>query len=71
MAEYQEYKVIEVKEGGCGTLILGSSAIPQEKLQKRLNEEAKEGWQVVFQVIEQKRFLLFWTREVVIVTLGR
>jgi len=69
--EYEEYKVIEVKEGGCGSLFLGSSYIPQDKLQKRLNEEARKGWQVVFQVIEQKRFLLFWSREVVIVTLGR
>jgi|TARA_B100000315_G_scaffold191945_1_gene182310 hypothetical protein len=32
---------------------------------------AAEGWQVVFQVIESKRFMLFWTREAVLVTLGR
>ena len=33
--------------------------------------EAAEGWQIVFQVIEQKRFWLFWTRETIILTLGR
>ncbi|MEA5286056.1 DUF4177 domain-containing protein, partial [Vibrio parahaemolyticus] len=27
--------------------------------------------QVVFQVVEQKRFMLFWKREAVIITLGR
>jgi hypothetical protein len=36
-----------------------------------LNEHAAEGWNVVFQLVEQKRFLLFWTREAVILTLGR
>ena len=30
-----------------------------------------EGWQVVFQIIEEKRMMLFWKREAVIVTLGR
>jgi len=36
-----------------------------------LNELASQGWQVVFQVIERKRFMLLWVREAVIVTLGR
>ena len=36
-----------------------------------LNQEAAQGWSDVFQVIEQKRFWLFWKREAVIVTLGR
>jgi len=36
-----------------------------------INELASEGWQVVFQVIEKKRYLLFWSREAVIITFGR
>lgn len=68
---FEEYKVIHVVEGGCGTILLGSSGLPLEKLEATLNEEAADGWQVVFQVLEQKRFLLFWQREAVIVTLGR
>lgn len=36
-----------------------------------MNEEAADGWQVVFMVIEQKRFMLFWAREAVLVTLGK
>jgi hypothetical protein len=71
MNNYDEYKVIHVVEGGCGTLLLGSSGLPLKKLESTLNTEASSGWQVVFQVIENKRFLLFWNREAIIVTLGR
>jgi hypothetical protein len=31
----------------------------------------QEGWDVVFEIIEQKRMLLFWKRESVIITLSR
>lgn len=68
---FKEYKVIEVMEGGCGTLLVGSSKIPVKKMGAALNEAVADGWQVVFQVIEAKRFLLFWTRESIIITLGR
>ncbi len=68
---YKEYKVMYIVEGGCGTLLVGSSGVPVKKMEAELNRSAAEGWQVVFQVIEQKRFLLFWTREAVIITMGR
>ncbi|WP_217994596.1 DUF4177 domain-containing protein [Sulfurospirillum arcachonense] len=68
---YKEYKVIHVVEGGLGTIFLGASGIPIKKMETALNKEVVDGWQVVFQVIEQKRFLLFWTREAVVITLGR
>lgn len=73
MAEdrYREYKVVHIVEGGCGTMLLGSSGLPLKKLEAELNSLAADGWQVVFQVLEQKRFWLFWQREAVIVTLGR
>ena len=71
MARFDEYKVIHVVEGGCGTLLLGSSGLPLKKLESTLNQEAVNGWELVFQVIENKRFWLFWTREAVILTLGR
>jgi hypothetical protein len=45
--------------------------MPLKKIEATLNEEAAKGWQVVFQVLENKRFLLFWTREAMIVTFGR
>ena len=68
---YKEYKVLQVSEGAFGTIFLGASGMPLKKLEAVLNEEAADGWQVVFQVIESRRFWLFWSREAVILTLGR
>ncbi len=68
---YKEYKVMIVSEGALGTLFLGASGMPIQKLEATLNEEAAGGWQLVFQVIERRRFWLFWNRETVIITLGR
>ena len=69
--QFDECKVILAVEGGCGTLLLGSSEIPIKKLEQVLNDEAADGWKVAFQIVEAKRFLLLWTREAIIVTLGR
>jgi hypothetical protein len=73
MAEnrYKEYKVVHIVEGGCGTIFLGASGLPLKKIEVELNELAADGWQVTFQLLEQKRFWLFWKREAMIVTLGR
>ncbi len=68
---YKEYKVLHIVEGGIGTLFLGSSGIPIKQLEATLNKEAANGWTLVFQFVEKKRFLLFWEREAVIVTLAR
>lgn len=70
-ARFKEYKMVHIAEGGCGTLLLGSSGLPLKKIEAELNRLAADGWQVVFQVLEMKRFWLFWQREAVIVTLGR
>lgn len=68
---YTEYKVLQVSEGAFGTLFLGASGMPIKKLETMLNREAADGWQLVFQVLESRRFWLFWQREAVIITLGR
>ena len=68
---YSQYKVIEVSEGGCSTLIFGGAKLPLGKIEDTLNQLASEGWNVVFQVVEQKRFLLLWTRESIIITFGK
>ena len=68
---YTEYKVIQVMEGGCSSILFGSAQLPIQKIERRLNQEAAAGWQVVFQVIEQRRLFLLWTRESMIITLGR
>jgi hypothetical protein len=70
-ARYKEYKVIHIAEGGCGTIFLGASGLPLKKVEAVLNEHAADGWQMVFQVLENKRYLLFWSREAAIVTLAR
>ena len=69
--QFDEYKVIHVVEGGCGTLLLGSSGIPIKILEQVLYDEAAEGWQIAFQIVVTKRYLILWTREAVIVTLLR
>jgi len=68
---YKEYKVLHILEGSIGTIFLGASGIPIAKMEATLNKEAADGWQVVFQVVEQKRLLLFWKREAIVLTLGR
>lgn len=60
-----------ISEGALGTLFLGASGFPLKKLETELNEQAAQGWQLVFQVVEQRRFMLFWRRETVIITLGK
>ena len=52
-------------------MLLGSAGLPIKKLENVLNQHAAEGWSVVFQIIEQKRFMLFWSREAIILTLGK
>jgi len=69
--KFSEYKVIYVAEGGCGTIFFGASGLPLKKIEVELNSHASQGWQHVFQVIEKKRFWLFWEREAAIITLGR
>ncbi|MCD8477982.1 MAG: DUF4177 domain-containing protein [Sulfurospirillum sp.] len=56
--EFNEYKVITIVEGGFGTIFLGASGIPAKKMEEALNKEAEGGWQVVFQIIERKRFFV-------------
>lgn len=71
MAEEYEYRVLEVTEGGCGTLLLGSATVSTDRLENALNQAGAEGWEVVFQIIEKQRYMLFWQRERVLVTLKR
>lgn len=68
---FKQYKVVHIVEGGLGTIFLGASGIPIKKMEVALNEHAAGGWQMAFQIIEKKRFLLFWQREAVIITFGK
>lgn len=66
-----EYKVEIVKESGLGLVFLKASNLPTTKMVEVMNQAGAEGWQVVFQVIEKRRFLLFWAMESVIITFCR
>lgn len=66
-----EYFVTVISEGGLSTLLLGHGRIPHEKVQKVLNKYATGGWVLSFMVVEQRRFLLLWKREAVVLTLMR
>lgn len=68
---FSQYKVMAISEGALGTIFLGASGFPLKKMEAVLNEQVAEGWQLVFQVVEKRRFWLFWARETVIVTLGK
>ena len=67
----KEYTLNSVEEGAIGTLFLGASRLPLAKVESTLNKYAREGYEVAFQIVEQKRFLLFWTRESMLITLVR
>lgn len=56
-----KYKVVEVAESGLSVIFLGSSSIPLQKVEMELNKQGAEGWELAFQVVEKKRFLLFWS----------
>ena len=71
MAKYREYKVEVVCDAGLSTLLFGSANINTTKLQQKLNDWALQGWVLNFMVTEHRRFLLFWKREAVIITLTR
>ena len=66
-----EYKIEVVAEGALGTLFLGASKLPVRKIEEVLNRYGADGWEMKFMVIEQHRYLLFWTREAAVITLSR
>jgi Domain of unknown function (DUF4177) len=67
----KEYKVVVFQEGVIGTLLLGASLLPTEKIEQSLNEYGRKGWNMDFMVVEQRRLFFFWAREAAIVTLSR
>lgn len=67
----QQYKVELVTEGGCGTLLLGSSSLPVAQMEAVMNRFAAQGWRVHFMLVEQRRFMLFWKRETAVITFVR
>ncbi|MDD3609947.1 MAG: DUF4177 domain-containing protein [Halothiobacillaceae bacterium] len=67
----KEYKVEVYREGVIGSLFLGQSKVDPERFEDFLNRRAKEGWRVVAMEREQRRMLLFWSREAFLVIMER
>ena len=67
----KQYKIEVVVEGALGTLFLGASSLPIDKMEAVLNEYGAKGWNMDFMLVEHKRFMLFWDREAAILTFSR
>ena len=67
----KQFKIEVVTEGLLGSLFLGASKLPIEKMEEVMNHYGRQGWDVTFMLIEKKRLLLFWEREAAIITFGR
>ena len=67
----KEFRVEVITEGALGTLFLGASKLPVQRMESVMNKYGAEGWDVSFMLVEQKRFLLFWQREAAIITFSR
>ncbi len=63
-----KYKVIEVAESGVSVIFLGASSLPLQKVEMELNRMSAQGWSLAFQVMEKKRFLLFWNIDRMVLT---
>lgn len=63
-----KYKVTEIAESGLSVVFLGASSLPLQRVELEINKEAADGWVMDFQVIEKKRFLLFWSVDRLILT---
>jgi len=67
----KEYKVEVISEGALGTILAGASMLPVAKMEETLNEFGREGWDLEFMVIENRRMAFFWNRESAVITFSR
>jgi hypothetical protein len=67
----REFRVEVVTEGALGTIFLGASKLPIERMERVMNDYGAAGWEVTFMLVERKRFMAFWQREAAIITFSR
>lgn len=67
----KQYKVVVYQEGMLGTLLLGGSKVNPVKFSDFLNKNAQEGWSVVTMEKDNRRMLLFWSREAYVVIMEK
>jgi len=66
-----QYAVEKHTEGMLGTMLFGASAFNPAKLSNIINKRANAGYRMVFQIKEQRRMLIFWKRECILMTFER
>lgn len=66
-----EYKVVIYRESMLGSLFLGGSKVDPVKFSEFLNKNGAEGWEVKTMEREERRMLLFFSREAFLVVLQR
>lgn len=63
----KQYKVVLYQEGMLGSLVLGASKVDPIRFTDFLNENARQGWQVITMEKDIRRMLFFWKREAYLV----
>lgn len=71
MAQTFEYKVAIYRESMMGSLFLGGSKVDPVKFSEFLNKNGAEGWEVVTMEKEERRMLLFFSREAFLVVMKK
>ena len=66
-----EYKAVIYQEGMFGSLILGQSKVNPVRFSEFLNDNARDGWEVVTMEKDIRRMLLLWKREGYVVIMKR
>jgi hypothetical protein len=70
-ASRREFCVKLVQESGLGVIFFGQSSVRAEALESVLNKAASDGWSFEFLIRDNRRLLLLWTRESILVVLSR
>ena len=58
-----EYQVILYTEGSLSAFLPGGGRVDPQRFSAFINGHARKGWRVVTMEREQRRTLLFWSRE--------
>jgi Domain of unknown function (DUF4177) len=66
-----EYKVVVYRESMIGSLFLGGSKVDPMRFSEFLNRNGEQGWKVVTMEKEERRMMLFFSREAFLVVMER
>lgn len=71
MMKKYEYKVVVYRESMIGPLFLGGSKVDPMRFSEFLNRNGEQGWKVVTMEKEERRMMLFFSREAFLVVMER